>query len=895
MALAPGDKLGPYEIGEAIGQGGMGAVYRARDTRLGRDVAIKVSDQKFSERFEREARVISSLNHPNICHLYDVGDNYLVMELVEGKTLADRIKQGPIPLEESLAIARQIADALETAHEKGIVHRDLKPGNVMVKEDGSVKVLDFGLAKVARTSSASGDAAHAGGATPEESPTLSMAATQAGVILGTAAYMAPEQAKGKPVDKRADIWAFGVVLYEMVTGKKLFRGEDLTETLAAVVMKEPDLSAAPRELRPLLKRCLEKDPRKRLRDVGDFLYLIDEPSSPVRESPRLLPWVVAAGLLFAFGSLAVVHFRETTPESDVIRFQFEGLGESSNVANYMALSPDGRQLVYTSNQPDGENRLWIRSMDSLETRVLPGTEGATSPFWSPDSRAIGFAAVNQLKTVDASGNGPPVTLATLEGANVGSGAWSKDDVIVFGARASIGGLNRVSASGGEVTPVTRVDPERGEGTHSFPAFLPDGNHFLYMRSSTTGGSELDGTYIASIGDTPEDPPSERLVTTPFQTLFVPASSSAAAPGSHVLFWREGTLMAQLFDPDALALSGAPTPVAEGVGFTGLYGNFTASPNGLLAYRGQAGGSVGQITWFDRLGNPTGQVTGPAPWEEIALSPDGTRAVGARSDGQADLWMMDFGQGSANRFTFEVGREQNPVWSPDGTWITYSGQNGSVILRKPANGAGDPETLLSSPEPITPQDWSPDGDFLLMASQGTNTSEDIMVVPLEADGNGARVPLPFLATPFPEYQASFSPDGRWVVYVSSESGNVDVFVRPFTMPSASSSGVPPGGKWQISIGGGMQPRWNPNGKEILYLSPSGMMMSVAVNGDGVAFQAQTPQPLFPVNITLGPQYVTAIPFWDIASDGERFLINSAVDTGTSELITVVLNWEEELNR
>jgi eukaryotic-like serine/threonine-protein kinase len=874
--LAAGHNLGPYEIVEPIGRGGMGAVYRARDTRLGRDVAIKVGTEGFGERFGREARVISSLNHPNICHLYDVGENFLVMELIKGQTLADRLKQGPVPLKDALRFARQMTAAIAAAHEAGIIHRDLKPGNVIVRDDGSVKVLDFGIAKVVQTSVDDKEAA----------PTMSM--TQEGAILGTPAYMAPEQARGKSVDKRADIWAFGVILYEMITGVTPFAGDDHSDTLAAVMKADPDLRKVPATLRPLLDKCLQKDPHNRLRDISGVDLLLDLNRTERARIGWLWPTVAATAIVVAL-AIAIVHFSETPTPGPVIRFNLSGLGNVSSVANYLALSPDGRQLIYTASDSDGVNRLWIRSLSTLDERVIPGTEGATGPFWSPDSQSIAFAVNNQLKRVDASGSAPPITIATVTGFALGMGSW-KGDVILLGTRDDVGPILKVPSAGGTATPVTRIDRERGESFHGFPSFLPDGRHFLYLRSSRSGFEEWVGTYIGLLDDAPDAPLSKRLVTTRQQTWFVPSSSSGPhAPKGHLLYLVAGTLMAQPFDPDALVITGEAVPVGENVGVSNSYAQFTASAQAVLAYRKGGRTDLGQLSWRDRRGNLTGEIGPQAPWGIVSLSPAADRLAAVRLDGSADIWMTDLKRGVFTRLTFEQGLEDYPVWSPDGSQIAYSRQSGNSILVRASDGSGEPRPLLEADSPVFPMDWSPDGRALLYETSST----DIMVLPLEADGTAKGKGLPFVATRFGEAQASFSPDGRWVVYVSAETGETEVFVRPFTMPAGSGSFITPGAKWQISDGGGWQPRWNKNGREILYLTTAGMMVAVAVDGSTGTFQAQTPKPLFPVDLVGGTTRIVYKPRWDLSPDGERFLINWSARG--EEGITVVLNWEKALDR
>jgi predicted Ser/Thr protein kinase len=657
MSLSAGDRVGPYEILALIGAGGMGEVYQAHDTRLRRDVAIKVSAERFSERFETEARAIASLNHPNVCTLHDVGPNYLVMELVEGQTLAERIADGAIPLDEVLAIAKQIADALEAAHEKGITHRDLKPGNIKIKPDGVVKVLDFGLAKMGGTPTAKSD----------NSPTLTMSATQAGVILGTAAYMSPEQARGKPVDKRADIWAFGVVLYEMLTGKRLFQGEDLTDTLASVVKDAPRLDEVPASVRRLLGKCLEKDPKKRLRDIGDVWgFLEDEPASQ-RSAPRgIAGWIVAAMFAVAAGALAFTHFREKPPVAELVRFQIPAPEKENFGTRGFALSPDGRRLAFLVRSESGVDQLWVRALDTLLARPLAGTEGATGPFWSPDSRSIAFGVEGKLKKVDASG-GPPQTLCDLPpgmGAVPVSGAWNRDGVMIFEAFPH---LMRCEA-GGVASVLTTADNSRGERSHTSPAFLPDGRHFVYLAGSLA--TLTSSIRVGSLDAKPEQQPSERLASTDSTRGFVYAPSQEPEPSSsslgYLLLVRAGSIMAQPFNARKLALTGEAALIADDLGDHGTY---SASMTGVLAYQASTYGRP--LTWVDRKGNPGDAPPGiPSYVNAWNLSPDGTRMAGVVTPIGEGIRLYNFSLGNSSRFTSGSNNDQSPVWSKDGSRIIF---------------------------------------------------------------------------------------------------------------------------------------------------------------------------------------------------------------------------------
>jgi Tol biopolymer transport system component len=862
MPLTAGDKLGPYEILALIGAGGMGEVYKAHDPRLGRDVAIKVSAERFSERFEREARAVAALNHPNICSLFDVGPNFLVMELVEGEA-----PQGPLPLETALAYARQIAAALDEAHEKNVVHRDLKPGNIKIKPDGTVKVLDFGLAKVGVTPSASS----------ENSPTISMAATQAGVILGTAAYMAPEQARGKPIDRRADIWAFGVVLYEMLTGERLFKGEDITETLAAVVMKEPDLGKVPAEMRPLLQRCLEKDPKKRLRAAGDMdLLLVEQNAAPSPSRFGRAGWAVAAAAVLALAALAFIHFREQAPAAEVVRFTVSP-PENATLASYLTMSPNGRMIAFAAQEErDGRRRLWVRTLDVFQAKPLADITNSANPFWSPDSRFLAFQADGKLKRVDMAGS-PPVNLCEVSPLFRG-GAWSQSGTIIFGTANT--GLLRVSQAGGVPAPLTALDASRGETYHGEPFFLPDGRHFIYLRRS--GSSDNQGIYIGSLDNAPEKQPLQRLLAASTQAQYV--ASPDGGPG-HLLFLRDNTLMAQPFDAAKLAFAGDPAPVTDPVRSTGDLPLFSASASTGLTYL--AGGSnQQQLTWLDRSGKAVGTAAEPGVYREAALSPDGSQAA---VDKNGDIWVVEFARNSSSRLTSDPAIDRAPVWSPDGKRVLFeSSRDGSGNLYiKDANGATPEELFYKSSEEKTPTSWSRDGRFLLYTSVGQKTGSDIwwMPAPGSSSAGADAKPKPFLQTPFAEGQSQFSPDGHWVVYMSTESGTNEVYVRSF--PDA-------GNKVKVSVGGGYEPRWSTDGKEIFYRPIIGRRLMVVAATTSPTFKPESPKLLFEAALT-GAGDANRTPNYFPTSDGKRFLAPMSPEAGVSEPITVLLNWQASLKK
>jgi len=890
MPLPAGTKLGPYELVELIGAGGMGEVYRATDTRLQREVAIKVSAEAFSERFEREARAIASLNHPNICTLFDVGPNYLVMELIEGPTLGDRIREGAIPFDEALPLARQIADALEAAHEKGIVHRDLKPGNVKITAGGVVKVLDFGLAKIA------GEAAAPSGNSPL---TVTMGATQAGMIMGTASYMSPEQAKGKPVDKRADIWAFGVVLHEMLTGQKLFERESLSETLAGVLKDPPDLALVPPRVRPLLQRCLEKDPKKRLRDIGDAMALLESAPEPVASDTAAQPpppprrrWLwpsIAALFLITTLALSFIHFRETPPPAWMMRFTIPAPEKNTITQALFAVSPNGRYLVFEARGADGISRLWLRDLEETEAKPLPGTEHfGTVPFWSPDSRFVAFdtsdTSGRKLKKIDVAG-GPPQVICDLppSGNSELGGSWNREGIILFGSDR---GVMRVSAEGGVASPVTSLNPSWKERYHLSPSFLPDGKRFLYVRLSSNANAEKTGLYEGSLDAKPEQQ-SSRLLLPGVTQLYVPSSDPTRG---QVLFVRDGSLLAQAFDNRRNELSGSPVAVAEHVGEAGggAWGRFSASLNGVLVYQTEDIPNV-QLTWYDRNGRVLGTVGEPARYIRLILSHDGTKAALARLDpltGNQDIWLVDLAQGTSTRFTFDM-FSTSPIFSPDGSRVAFVSSRGGVIglYEKAANGAGGEDMLVKPTNATTLSDWTADGRFLIY---GGGRPFNTWVLPL----NGERKPFPFARTQFTEISAHLSPDGRFIGYYSNESGRNEVYVKPFTPEPDAGSSAP---KWLVSRNGsaGMV-HWRKDGKELYYLGLDGNVMAVDVTTTPT-FHAGVPKALFAVPPAFMRLSSTPGILGDVSPDGQRFLFALPPEKNGRDEFSVILNWTEKLKR
>jgi eukaryotic-like serine/threonine-protein kinase len=877
MNVSAGDRIGPYEIKSLLGEGGMGVVFHARDTVLQRDVALKILPEKFANdaerfaRFQREAQVLASLNHPNVAQIYGVEASgtfrCLVMEFVGGETLQERIKRGPIPLDDALRIGKQIAEALKAAHEKGITHRDLKPPNIRCTPDERVKVLDFGLAKVGEASAPPTSVA--------SYPTL-LSGSMPGSLLGTPAYMSPEQVKGKEADQRSDVWAYGCVLYEMLTGSAAFAGETVGEVLAAVLRGEPDWDRLPPDtpetIRRLIRHCLNKDPKDRLQDIGDARIEIDEAQTGNRaehaQQSDALPWprqsrswVLFVVLTALVGMLTVLRtFRPPVEALSELRVDIST--PPATDAGSLAISPDGRKVVFEADV-DG-SRLFLRSLASTTARPLPGTEGATDPFWSPDNRSVGFFADGKLKRTDIDA-GYVQTLATATTGR--GGTWNRDGVILFAPSNNNRPIYRIPATGGEPVAVTKLDPPRQTG-HNSPQFLPDGNHFLFYASG-----ELPGIYVGQL----DGADTRRL-------LDVDNNVGAVYVGSgQLLFVRQGTLFAQDFDPLRLTLSGDAFSVTEQAGGSQNVkpvAGLSASASGPIIYRTSPGGDR-QSAWFDRSGKLIESLSNIDSTSDLdpALSSDGHRlAITKTVNGNKDIWLLELGRGILSRFTFEPGINGRPVWSPDANQIVfYSNRKGAFDLyRKSAAGTGDEEPVLESSMTKVPLDWSTDGRFMLYRNDDPQTGADLWALPLMGD----RQPFPVVQTPFQERDGQFSPDVKWIAYQSNESGHFEIYVQPF-----------PGGgpKTQISSNGGIQVRWRQDGKELFYVSLDDRLMALPLKSgtDGNTFEAGVPVPLFATHISGAgqqnrQQYI-------VSADGQRFLMNTVTNEAPSP-ITLILNWK-----
>jgi len=899
MALASGTKLGPYEIAAPLGAGGMGEVYRARDTRLDRSVAIKIlpphlaDKAEAGERFEREARTISSLNHPNICQLHDVGAQegmrYLVMELLEGETLAERLRRGSLPLPQALRYGAEIATGLQAAHRCGVVHRDLKPGNIMLTKSGA-KLMDFGLAKgisapkpVSTELTATLTSSHA---TP---------LTQQGTIVGTFQYMSPEQVEGKEADARSDIFSLGCVLYEMVSGKRAFEGKTLVSVAASILEKEPEpirtvQPLTPPSLERAIGKCLAKDPEDRWQSAGDLAselkWIADGTASGTysasqsgpRSRMRVSEWLAWMFLVMAVIAIVVLSLvlgfsggrkrvvRTQIAASEKLQFKFVG-----DEAGPPVISPDGKQVVFSAKE-SGEKQLYLRSMDKLTPQPIPGTERATFPFWSPDSKSIAFFADGKLKRVELPGGPPTIVCDAAIGRG---GAWNGDGTILFSGETTAP-LVRVPATGGTPVAVTKLSGRYT--THRWPAFLPDGKHFLYLAAiHTTLADPETAVFWASL-----DGKENRLVVRSF--------SNAIYASGYLLYVRDNALVAQQFEPSSGELRGQASVLNDDVQVDGTVwrGTFTASENGTLLYQPGAAGGGMRLTWIDRSGKAPGEMLGPGAYYEVQLSPDGKRAAVVDTTASAGtIWIVDVTRGTRNRLTYN-GSYSDPVWSPDGKMIAYmSGAVGggvpTAIMEKAADGSGEEKKLLdlNPADGITQDldDWSPDGRYLIFSKGSTSVGNgtDLWILPLFGDGK----PYPYYAGPTDQLYGQFSPDGKWVAYASDESGRQEIYVAPFPWTGA---------KWQVSSNSGHLPRWRGDGKEIYFDAPGiDKEFAAEVSSQGTSFQVGQIRDIFEVP-NLSPSIVPAQ--YAVTRDGQRFLL---ITTGVSGMLplTVIQNWTAEV--
>ena len=888
----------------------MGEVYRARDTKLGRDVAIKILPDAFSAdpdrvaRFQREAQALAALNHPNIAAIHGLDDadglRFLILELVDGEGLDVRLRGGALPLDEALPIAKQIVDAVEAAHEKGIVHRDLKPANIMVTADGRVKVLDFGLAKQDSAASATSVGP---GAT--HSPTLTFAATQAGVILGTAAYMSPEQAKGRAADKRSDVWSFGCVLFEVLTGRRAFEGEDISDTLAAILRGEPDWNAVPPEVPPhirrIVERCLRKDRRARIPDFAVVRYSLEEPDAG--NSPRIAAadtasrhadsktalrmWQAATTLLaLALAGAAVVWYGSRGSAAPVTRFSIappeqHTFDVAARAGATAAISPDGSKLAFSARDPSGKILLWVRAIGSLIAQPLPGTDDAAFPFWSPDSRFIGYSRRGRLMKVAATG-GPPLMLCAFnDQLFVGrGGSWNRDGVIVFNNGPGQP-IFRVSSAGGSPSPAWKLPPEHT--VQEFPSFLPDGKRVLIRAA---GPNSPSAVYIGSL----ESGELNRLVGADTGAVY-------AARYGYLLFARQATLLAQPFDPRTLALTGDPVPIAERVesGIIAGLVSFSVSDAGILSYGTGSGTAPSlEMVWVDRQGKVIEVVGSPRNYQGVALSPDGKRLAAHIHDGDGgDIWVTELPRGTTSRYTFDASQDNSsPVWSPDGNAIVFASRREGRkwgLYKKLADNTGGDELLFESDTPKRPVSWSPDGRTIVFMNLDPKTGQDLWTLSLSND----RRPTPWAQMPFTENQGVVSPDGRWLAYFSNETGLYEVYVRPF--PSGA-------GKWQVSRDGGAFPIWRGDGRELFHTIRLGRsIVAVNVATGAASFEIGTAQILFDERTRLAiPGEGGGHPYsnYAVSPDGQRVLLPRAAardGDNTPAAIAVVINWTTEIKK
>jgi serine/threonine protein kinase/Tol biopolymer transport system component len=906
MALTSGTRLGPYEIESPLGAGGMGEVYRARDTRLERTVAIKVlnaqlvASTELRARFEREARIISQLQHPHICVLHDVGNegpiDYLVMEFLQGESLADRLRKGPLPPEQVLSIAIEIADALEKAHRAGVVHRDLKPGNVMLTKSGA-KLLDFGLAKplgaTVASGTGSGSASVLAAALTQTMPAQSPATplSTAGAVIGTVQYMSPEQIQGIEADARSDIFSFGVMLFEMVTGKRTFEGKTQASIVGQILAVDPPSVSTLRPETPpgldrVIRLCLDKDPDERIQTAHDLklqLQAIAEAPLTATQSPSAvparrswLPWVAAgvlaiAAIAFALAYLQSLRSPQVSVHSYILPPEKTTFLLTGNDAGPPVLSPDGLRVAFTAKGADGKQVLWIRPLNSAVAQPMSGTEGATYPFWSADSRFVAFFAAGKLNKVDASG-GPPQALCDASAGR--GGTWNNAGTIIF-APDAVSPLMRVDAAGGTRVPLTTLDAK--ETSHRWPDFLPDGNHLLYFAHGSTSADS--GIYLAAL-----DSKERKLL------LRNDSNAIYAAPG-YLLFVRDNTLMSQLFNRRSLALEGGAKPISDHVAVnTDTWRSvLTASANGELLYQHGAAAGGSQLVWYDasgKQGEPVLPETADYYWP--VLSPDGSKlAVGLETNGIADIWVIDLARHTKTRITFGPQYSGDPVWWPDGKSIVFSyGPSGATdsLYRQNADGTGSKEKLLETPGIIEfPFSVTPDGRYIayMRHDPKSNTGWDIWVLPMFPDKSGDQKPSSVVATNFQDVTPSFSPDGKWLAYANTETGRLEVYIQPF--PSGA-------GRWQVSTAGGARPNWRKDGKELYFFSTDQQVMAVDIEQNGASLQLGAPHALFKATTVSGPSGP-----YTVSGDGKKFVMNTVLPQSITEPLTLITNWPADLKQ
>jgi serine/threonine protein kinase/WD40 repeat protein len=879
MALSLGTKLGPYEIAAPLGAGGMGEVYRARDTRLDRTVAIKILPAQFTsdpvsrQRFEREAKVISSLNHPHICVLHDIGQqdgvDYIVMECLEGETLAKRLEKGPLPLEQVLKVGREIAEALDKAHRHGVVHRDLKPGNIMLTAAGA-KLLDFGLAKPAAPMVT---LATMTAMAPEQSPV-----TQQGTIVGTFQYMSPEQVEGKDLDGRSDIFSLGAVLYEMATGKRAFQGKTQLSVASAILEKEPmPLSAvnstSPVALDRAIRKCISKEPDARWQSAGDLgseLQWIGEggsqsegPERPGQRNWSRAGWLAAAVLLLLLGGVTAAWWNTSRQGGQAMHFA----SPFQAVANFVALSKDGQTVAVVSYaEQKNKYMIWTYKLGERNAAVVEGTEDASNPFWSPDGKWIGFFAQGKLKKVDTQGTS---VLVLADAPNGRGGAWNQDGVILFTPDVFTG-VHQISAAGGTATEITKLDPSRAESSHRWPTFLPDGRHYLYLAANFSGDFDKNAIFLGSLESTEKK-------------LVLSASSNAvyAGPG-YLVYLRDAdkALVAQRFDTRSYAVRGDPLVLQNGVRYLSqidLALFDVAGKRALVAQTG-TGAVTSQLAWFDRNGKPVGVLGKPGSYANPSLAPDGRRVAFDQTNPNGrmfGIWIHDLNADAVFRLTLDPSLNQMPVWSPDGKWVIYTSNRSRFnrLYRKSADGSGAEEQFvdLGATQEVC-WDWSRDGKHLLVR-------KDSEMLGMTVADKQAK---PYLKVKGAVRNGQFSPDGKWVAYASNESGIWEVYVSPF--PDANS-------KWQISRGGGEEPRWSSDGKELFYLSGDKKLMAAEVK-TGSSFEARDPVVLFQ---TRSRQRISSQDMfsYSVSRDGNRFLINTIVDEPNAAPFSITLNWAADL--